>query len=319
MNSLKMNKKIIYSLLSFLLLLGVSCDDDTTSPITVVDDYDHESQIAIDQAKLDTYFEEHYVNETVSGEFELLTVGSEGIPDGETLLSEDPKLLSIEGIEANGTVTDYTMYYYMTAEGADTSGFGSPCPIDSVFVKYTGMTLDGAVFDSRPVYPVWLQLSVVVQGWSRGLTKFQRGTFKSLPDDDFEFENEGKGFLFFPSGLGYRNFSQGSIPANSPLIFEIELDDVNLIDTDLDTVPTKFEITIDTAGNLTFYDTDGDGFDDYTDKDDDNDQKLTKEEVASEYTTFDARGDIEFTYDATGDTIVAKGTTDGLPNYKTSE
>tara|TARA_B100000809_G_scaffold252094_1_gene286387 strand:+ start:11180 stop:12142 length:963 start_codon:yes stop_codon:yes gene_type:complete len=315
-----MNKKIIYGLLSFLFLLGVSCKEDSNEIVETAP-YDHESQIPIDEAKLYTYFEQHYMKETVDDmtgdfKFEILAVENEELPEGEILLSEDPKLDSIVGIKANSTVADYKMYYYITAEGADTSGFGSPSPIDSVYVKYTGMLLDGTVFDSKIDYPIWLQLSRTVQGWSRSLPKFKRGTFDTASDKDHIFDEQGKGFLFFPSGLGYLNFSQANVPPNAPLVFEIELDDVHLIDTDLDAVPTKYEMTIDAAGGYTFYDTDGDGFDDYSDVDDDNDQKLTKDEVAAEYPTFDARGNIEFEYDTTGMKIVSKGTTDGVPNYK---
>lgn len=328
MNLLKIDKNIVCTLFAILLVSLVSCDDDSDDTNSG-DDFDHEAQIAIDQNLLDTYFQEHYIH-SVDGE--LIALGDDELPDGETLLSEDPKLLSIEGIEANETVTNYTMYYYITEQGVDESAFGTPSPVDSVFVKYTGLLLDGTQFDSKTDYPIWFQLAGVIPGWSHGFQKFKRGTFASLPDDDFEFFNQGKGYLFIPSGLGYRNFAQGNIPANSPLAFQVELNDVNLIDTDLDDVPTKFELTIDDAGNYEFYDTDGDGFDDYNDKDDDNDGILTKEEVAAEYKEegcsedsddenycYDERGNIKFDYDPTGKTIVAKGTTDGIPNYKNKD
>lgn len=309
MNSLKMNKNLIYSFFFLLLVIGASCSGDSTT--TSLEDFDHESQIAIDQALLYTYFEEHYI--TADGE--LMTIGDDGIPDGETALSDDPKLDSILGIEANSTVADYKMYYYIDKEGSDASVYGSPSPIDSVYVTYTGMLLDGTVFDSKTDYPIWLQLTSTVQGWSYGLPKFKQGTFET-DNEDFVFDNQGEGFIFFPSGLGYAQYATTDIPASSPLVFEIELNHVNLIDTDLDNVPTKFEITIDAAGNYEFYDTDGDGYYDYNDKDDDNDQVLTKDEVALEFPTFDERGNIVFNYNVEETKIVAKETTDGVPNYK---
>lgn len=320
MNSFKMNREIVLVFFTFLLVLFVSCDDDS-SPEEGGDDFDHEAQIPIDQALLLTYFEEHYVD---SNSGELVALGDEELPVGETLLSDDPKLDSIVGIEQNSTIADYTLYYYITQEGTDSSGFGSPSPVDSVYVKYKGMLLDGTVFDSIPYNdiepPSWIQLTNTIAGWSYGFQKFKRGDFSTSGDNDHEFSMQGEGYIFFPSGIGYKNFAQSSIPANSPLVFQLQLNDVNLIDTDLDDVPTKYEMTIDEAGNYSFYDTDGDGFNDYNDKDDDNDTKLTIDEVALEYPTFDSeRGFREFTYDPTGKTIVAKGTTDGVPNYKDRE
>ena len=112
-------------------------------------------------------------------------------------------------------------------------------------------------------------------------------------NDDFHYDNPGKGYLFIPSGLGYRNSSQGAITANSPLVFKIALHDVNLVDSDLDGVPSKYEYTVEENGKITVVDTDGDGFNDYLDRDDDGDGILTRTEVVKEYGD---NGDIEFVY-----------------------
>ena len=55
-------------------------------------------------------------------------------------------------------------------------------------------------------------LSGVIQGWQEGIPLFKEG---------------GSGILLIPSALGYGSQSVGSIPANSVLIF-----DINLIDVD---------------------------------------------------------------------------------------
>ena len=102
-----------------------------------------------------------------------------------------------------------------------------------------------------------------------------------ISEEDFVFKNVGKGYLFFPSGLGYRNASSGLIPANAPLIFQLELHLVKMIDTDSDSLSDKEEVVIDASGNVTFIDTDSDGYSDHLDKDDDDDGKLTIDEVAS--------------------------------------
>ena len=90
-----------------------------------------------------------------------------------------------------------------------------------------------------------------------------------------------KAILFFPSGLGYRNASSSLIPANAPLIFQLELHLVKMIDTDSDSLSDKEEVVIDASGNVTFIDTDSDGYSDHLDKDDDDDGKLTIDEVAA--------------------------------------
>ena len=70
--------------------------------------------------------------------------------------------------------------------------------------------------------------------------------------------------MFIPSGLAYRNVSQSIIEKNSPLIFEIALKNVNLIDHDLDGIDSKFE-DLNGDNNFTNDDTDEDGIDDLKD------------------------------------------------------
>lgn len=325
-NSVKMNKNIILSLLVFILIMGISCKKDSVEDTT--EPFDHEAQLQKDKDSISKYLKTHYFN-TKDSIFWTIGSGSEAtgaLPEGEQLaLNLDPNLDSIIGIdvEANETVSSYTMYYYEIAQGIDPGnvGFSSPSIVDSVFVKYTGTLLDSTVFDSREDYPVWFMLPNTIEGWARGMSKFSRGTFETLSDDDFKFIDPGKGYLIFPSGLGYRNNFVGGISdsQNSCLVFRIELDDVKLIDTDLDGVPTKYEITIDEGGNFSFYDTDGDGFNDHSDVDDDNDFSLTRDELDAEF-ALDSRGNYDFPYlvdEETGETNkIIKGITEDIPDYK---
>lgn len=320
-NSEIMNKNILLSLLIIATIIIVSCKKEDE---VVIPPFDHEAQISIDQDTIYSYLASHYYN-TKDSIFWSIGSGSEAtgaLPVVDQLpLNKDSNLDSIEGIDANGTVGDYKMYYYEIAEGIDNGneGFSSPSPVDSVFVKYAGTLLDSTVFDSREDYPVWFMLQNLVQGWSKGLPKFKRGTFETDDDEDFIFENSGKGYLIMPSGLGYQNSTVGGITgsANSPLIFRIELNDVKLIDTDLDMVPTKFEINYDLAGNITTYNTDGDTRDDFEDVDDNNDFDLTKDQVLSEFPSLDARGNVDFSYqtDDNGQLQIVSPT-GGTPQYK---
>ncbi len=279
-----MNTLIKIILFSTVTLFFTACDTDPVNS-NVVDNFDHEGQIPIDQALLDTYFETHYYNPSDEA---IWSIGAQG--DGalsleeQVPLSKDAKLQSIAGIQANGTETDYTLYYLKTVAGSDVEE-KRPSKLDSVFVNYSGMLLDSTVFDSNTKHPVWFSLQNTVSGWGFGFQKFEGGTKavstdeEYISEEDFVFKNVGKGYLFIPSGLGYRNGSSSLIPANAPLVFQLELHLVKMIDTDSDSLSDKEEVAIDASGNVTFIDTDSDGYSDHLDKDDDDDGKLTIDEV----------------------------------------
>lgn len=80
-------------------------------------------------------------------------------------------------------------------------------------VDYKGSLTDGTVFESsydsgqRPSFP----LSGVIEGWQEGLLGMRVG---------------GKRKLTIPAALAYGDRVSDKIPANSTLIFEVELYDV---------------------------------------------------------------------------------------------
>jgi FKBP-type peptidyl-prolyl cis-trans isomerase len=86
----------------------------------------------------------------------------------------------------------------------------SPAVTDTVTVHYKGTLLDGTVFDSSidRGEPVTFPLNQVIPGWTEGMQKCKLG---------------GKIQLFIPSELAYGDKATGPIPANSALIFEVEL------------------------------------------------------------------------------------------------
>ena len=109
--------------------------------------------------------------------------------------------------EKEGVVTlESGLQYKVVEEGAGVS----PVAADTVEVHYTGKLLDGTVFDSSVERgePAKCPLSGVIKGWSEGLTYAKEG---------------GKIELYIPSNLGYGPRGYGNIPANSTLIFEVEL------------------------------------------------------------------------------------------------
>lgn len=85
-----------------------------------------------------------------------------------------------------------------------------PKGIDTVEVNYKGTLIDGTVFDSSydRGEPAKFPLDRVIPGWTEGMTYIKEG---------------GKIELYVPSTLGYGPRQAGSIPANSTLIFEVEL------------------------------------------------------------------------------------------------
>jgi FKBP-type peptidyl-prolyl cis-trans isomerase len=76
-----------------------------------------------------------------------------------------------------------------------------------VFMYYTGKLLDGTTFDYQadPTKTGW-QLKNLIEGWQIGLPLIQQG---------------GHIKLVIPSSLAYGCTGSGSIPANSPLFFDI--------------------------------------------------------------------------------------------------
>jgi FKBP-type peptidyl-prolyl cis-trans isomerase FkpA len=84
----------------------------------------------------------------------------------------------------------------------------------SVTVHYSGWLMDGTPFDSsrgREPYTLTLGERRVIPGWEEGLQGMKVGGIRKL---------------VIPPELGYGAQANGSIPANSTLVFEVELIDV---------------------------------------------------------------------------------------------
>ena len=81
---------------------------------------------------------------------------------------------------------------------------------DEVTVHYKGTLLNGKQFDSSydRNEPLKLSLGQVIQGWQIGIPLMSKGA---------------KYKFFIPSRLAYGSQAKGEIPANSTLVFEVEL------------------------------------------------------------------------------------------------
>jgi FKBP-type peptidyl-prolyl cis-trans isomerase len=83
---------------------------------------------------------------------------------------------------------------------------------DTVVVHYLGTLPDGTKFDSsydrNEPFETPIGSGAVIQGWDQGIPGMKVG---------------GKRKLTIPAELGYGERGTGTIPPNSPLIFEVEL------------------------------------------------------------------------------------------------
>jgi FKBP-type peptidyl-prolyl cis-trans isomerase len=95
-----------------------------------------------------------------------------------------------------------------TIEKLGTGGF-PPRPDQAIKYKYVGHFLDGTQFDQGG--EATNVLNTLIFGWQTGLAVWPVGT---------------KGTLYVPSPLGYGSDPHNSVPANSILVFDVELEAV---------------------------------------------------------------------------------------------
>jgi FKBP-type peptidyl-prolyl cis-trans isomerase len=97
------------------------------------------------------------------------------------------------------------IFYVITTEGTGTN----PGPGAQVTVKYRGYLLNGNTFDQTTgSQTATFSLSDLIPGWQISIPLLKKG---------------GKGTFWIPSELGYGGISLPDIPANSVLVFDIEL------------------------------------------------------------------------------------------------
>lgn len=96
----------------------------------------------------------------------------------------------------------------------DKAGTGdAPKDSDTVVVNYKGTLIDGKEFDNSYTRgePLSFRLDGVIPGWTEGLKNIKKG---------------GKIKMVIPPGLAYGKTGVPGIPANSTLVFEVELLDI---------------------------------------------------------------------------------------------
>ena len=281
----------------FLILVIYSCSKDSSS-IEEIPANDIGPQYVLENDSIVEFLQTHFYNykdfENLSSNntVELLIDTISGDNSDKISLFDQVSTLSIDIEDDNQEMISHNMYYIINREGNG----DSPTVADSVFVAYKGMTLGNTTFDNRK-NPTWLDNTTVVRGFKEFTALLKRGDISTNNDGTYLLSNYGIGMAIMPSALGYYNNSTITIPAYSPLIFQINLTTYNSTDHDHDGINSIYE---DLNGDHIFSndDTDEDNFPNYRDADDDGDGVLTIDE-----------------YDADGDGVVDDTDGDGIPDY----
>ena len=121
--------------------------------------------------------------------------------------AEGIKFLEENKLKPGVITTPSGLQYSVMTKG---TGKEHPNPASKVTVHYHGTLIDGKVFDSsvEKGNPLTFGLNQVIKGWTEGLQLMTVGS---------------KYKFFIPSEIAYGPNAQGAIPANSVLIFEVEL------------------------------------------------------------------------------------------------
>jgi FKBP-type peptidyl-prolyl cis-trans isomerase len=131
-------------------------------------------------------------------------------PVVDTAAAEREKLFGVEGKAPDITWRTSGLGVRILVPGEG----DAPKMADTVRVHYVGRLKDGTVFDdSHPRgKPSEFVVNQLIGGWSVAMSSLKPG---------------GRGIFFIPPLLGYGSRAIGKIPANSGLIFEVELLAVN--------------------------------------------------------------------------------------------
>jgi len=331
----------------FILLLAgaaiISCSKKDDDDVVVEPPRDYAVQYKADNDSIEKYLKTNYI--TVSADFDVVITK---IPAGGTQVSIwDQKLYPLEIRPVYNRDVNYKVYYLTLRKGSGES----PCNTDRIYTSYSGNLLDGTSFDSSYGLGRSFELygAGIIDGWGEIFPKFKTG-IASAPSSNgaITYTDYGAGVMFLPSGLGYYNSVQGSIPAYSPLVFSFKLFDLQRLDHDLelvngstaivpDGVPDYLE---DVNGDGYVYnfkdtekypnpdaslvdDTDGDGLADFLDFDDDGDGFKTRFEITKPTGAPNTGISLYYPWNPIGDDIstpnINESETFGIPRRPTGE
>ena len=312
-----------YITLIVLLFIIFSCGDDDND-IVEIPEADRTEQQVIDNDSLVSFFQSHYVDESLLTNNSIISFNDIEInilPEDGELPNPNQNTLLIDLVETlTTTYFDVEYEYYILKINQGGSDI-SPNFSDKVRVSYEGSLMDDTIFDSS-ITPVDFDLTSTIAGWGRVLPEFNNAeNFDINSDGTVTYNNPGIGIMFLPSGLGYYSAAAGSVPVYSNLIFKFKVFQSEVNDHDFDNVPSHLE-DINGDYDLTNDNSDDDTFADFVDSDDDNDGTLTIDEDLEPDSdlTVDRDGDGDPTNDiGDGDPTNDDSDGDGIPNYLDSD
>lgn len=296
----EMNKHFFSLLyLSLTLIIVFSCSSDSSDdqqtalpPNEIGPQYTKENDSIIDFLKNHFYNYDDFENISSNEQIELKIDSIKGDNLNKTPLFNQVTTMSVDILNSNDEKISHNLYYIITRPGVGES----PTVADSVFVSYKGMLISNSTFDTRK-NPVWLDQTSVVRGFQEFTPLLKKGNVIINNNGTYSFENFGSGIVIFPSKLGYYEKPTSSIPAYSPLIFQVNLKTLNTTDHDSDGV-NSIEEDLNNDHIFTNDDTDSDGIPNFYDNDDDGDGIPTKDE-----------------YDSDDDGVIDDSDQDGIPDY----
>ncbi|MCL5246967.1 hypothetical protein M4I21_14180 [Cellulophaga sp. 20_2_10] len=316
---MKFKNVLIFVLLAILVWSCGSDDNGFTvvPPKALSEIVDQDKDSIVQYLETHFYNYEEFANPPADFDYKIVLGEIEGDNAGKTPLIDmmtavKTTVRSSEIGLSNNKEVEHTYYYLVARQGVGDQATA----MDSTYVRYEGLLLDNTVFDASTATPLWFDLATIqapgqgARGFSEGAKFLKAGGAPIINEDGtFEITDYGVGLVIFPSALGYYNNATGLIAEYSPLIFKIDLMAVNEADHDNDGVPSYLEDLNDNGylfdDNTDLASEEGSSsistVPDYLDNDDDNDGKLTRDEIS------DADGNIIFPYPDSNN--------DGTPDY----
>lgn len=226
-----MNKfKNILGLFVLSIIVLYSCGDNNNG--VFVDNFDHEAQALIDNDSLTQFLKNYYFDSSVDS--------IKPIVSGKTALFSELGV-NLKEVSVTENDIDYKLYVYVIEEGGkDGNGNvinskGFPTVVDSILSNYQVWNInrtDTISLVETGTRPIWWNLApstsgaaTPIRGWTHGFTRFKGGE-NITNNGPITYENFGRGIIFLPSGLAYRNEGSQSIGANQNLLFYVSLYDL---------------------------------------------------------------------------------------------
>jgi FKBP-type peptidyl-prolyl cis-trans isomerase FkpA len=288
--------KILNRLIILMLFTAsiVACEENESPTVSETLERDRTEQQVADRDSLLQYLTTHYYNSgtfQAGNDYTYEDIQISELPvdaNGDYMDLPDPanNTLLIDAVETHTTVyrdTEYEYYILRINQG----GGESPKFTDAIRYRFEGIELEGQSVVQSISSPEILNLQAgvlsssfgAIRAWQLVIPMFSAAeSFTSGFDGVVDFNNYGLGVMFIPSGLGYYSFLVAAIPQYSNLIFKFEVLQYEVVDHDLDGIPSYIE---DLNADLFVEDddTDQDQIPNYGDFNDDGDGVFTINEL----------------------------------------